>query len=79
MPKFCGLRRFPHERSPSREYMRRLQKLKKLLSCLRLIAQNNLGVSMELTALVNGDYTVAQYQEMFKQPVQDAITAIMGE
>lgn len=40
---------------------------------------NNLGVSMELTALVNGDYTVAQYQEMFKQPVQDAITAIMGE
>lgn len=40
---------------------------------------NNLGVSMELTALVNGDYTVAQYQEMFKQPVQDAITLIMGE
>ena len=40
---------------------------------------NNLGVSMELTALVNGDYTVAQYQEMFKQPVQDAITLLMGE
>lgn len=40
---------------------------------------NNLGVSMELTALVNGEYTVAQYQEMFKQPVQDAITLIMGE
>lgn len=40
---------------------------------------NNLGVSMELTALINGDYTVAQYQEMFKQQVQDAITAIMGE
>ena len=40
---------------------------------------NNLGVSMELTALINGEYTVAQYQEMFKQPVQDAITLIMGE
>ncbi|MBQ8556113.1 MAG: extracellular solute-binding protein [Clostridia bacterium] len=40
---------------------------------------NNLGVSLEITALVNGDYTVAQYQEMFKQPIQDAITAIMGE
>ncbi len=40
---------------------------------------NNLGVSMQLTALINGDYTVAQYQEMFKQPVQDAITALMGE
>ncbi len=40
---------------------------------------NNLGVSMELTALVNGEYTVAQCQEMFKQPVQDAITLIMGE
>lgn len=40
---------------------------------------NNLGVSMQLTALVNGEYTVAQYQEMFKQPVQDGITALMGE
>ena len=40
---------------------------------------NNLGVSLEITALVNGDYTVAQYQEMFKQPIQDAITLIMGE
>ncbi len=40
---------------------------------------NNRGVSMELTALVNGEYTVAQCQEMFKQPVQDAITLIMGE
>ena len=40
---------------------------------------NNLGVSMELTALINGEYTVAQYQEMFEQPVQDAITLIMGE
>lgn len=40
---------------------------------------NNLGISLEITALVNGEYTVAQYQEMFKQPVQDAITALLGE
>ena len=40
---------------------------------------NNLGISMELTALINGEYTVAQYQEIFKQPVQDAITMLMGE
>ena len=40
---------------------------------------NNLGVSLELTALINGDYTVAQYQEMFKQPIQDAITLLLGE
>lgn len=40
---------------------------------------NNLGIGLEITALVNGEYTVAQYQEMFKQPVQDAITALLGE
>ncbi len=39
---------------------------------------NNLGVELQLPALVNGEYTVAQYQEMLKQPIQEAITAIMG-
>ena len=40
---------------------------------------NNLGISLEITALVNGEYTVAQYQEMFKQPIQDALTRLLGE
>ena len=39
----------------------------------------NLGIGLEIKGLVNGEYTVAQYQEMFKQPIQDAITLLMGE
>ena len=75
---------------PDRTYLRNNQKIKDQLDFFqdfygdfdRPRAEEmlrNLGISLEITALVNGEYTVAQYQEMFKQPVQDAITALLGE
>ena len=39
---------------------------------------NNLGVSLDTLGLINGNYTVAQYQETYKQTVQDAIDRLMG-
>ena len=39
---------------------------------------NNLGFTMDTLGLINGNYTVAQYQETYKQQVQDAIDKLMG-
>ncbi|MBQ8555577.1 MAG: extracellular solute-binding protein [Clostridia bacterium] len=39
---------------------------------------NNLGFEMDLVGLCNGTYTVAQFQETYKQQVQDALDRLMG-
>ena len=39
---------------------------------------NNLGFEMDLVGLMNGNYTVAQFQETYKQQVQDALDQLMG-
>lgn len=39
---------------------------------------NNLGFEMDLVGLCNGVYTVAQFQETYKQQVQDALDRLMG-
>ena len=39
---------------------------------------NNLGFEMDLVGLCNGNYTVAQFQETYKQQVQDALDQLMG-
>ena len=39
---------------------------------------NNLGFEMDLVGLMNGNYTVAQFQETYKQQVQDALDRLMG-
>lgn len=41
---------------------------------------NNLGsnAELDLKALIQGDYTVAQFQETYKQVVQDALDRLMG-
>ena len=41
---------------------------------------NNLGLTdFDIVGLCNGAYTVAQFQEMYKQPVQDALDRLMGK
>jgi len=39
---------------------------------------NNLGFELPFREFINGDYTVAQLQETYKQQVQDAIDGLMG-
>lgn len=40
---------------------------------------NNLGFNMDIKGLLcDGSYTVAQFQEMYKQQVQDALDRLMG-
>ena len=39
---------------------------------------NNLGFEMDIVGLLNGNYTVAQFQETYKQQVQDALDQLMG-
>lgn len=40
---------------------------------------NNLGFELPFREFINGDYTVAQLQETYKQQVQDAIDGLMGK
>ena len=38
----------------------------------------NLGFELDYLSLINGTYTVAQFQETYKQQVQDALDRLMG-
>lgn len=40
---------------------------------------NSLGLSIDYQGLINGDYTVAQFQQTYKQPIQDALNMLMGQ
>lgn len=40
---------------------------------------NSLGFEMDYVGLVNGNYTVAQFQETYKLQVQDALDALLGK
>ncbi|MBQ8200337.1 MAG: extracellular solute-binding protein [Clostridia bacterium] len=44
----------------------------------QLEMMNNLGFEMDFLGLINGTYDVAQFQETYKQQVQDALDRLMG-